>query len=103
LIVALIPSVEAVDVNRFNRVIAYNVLEADDFDLDKPYRILEALGKENGFEIVNPLENFRTVHANDKKLFLEGDPHFNKDGHELFAQQIGNYLKSSQDFRPPDM
>ena len=86
------------DVGRFNRAIAYNVYEADDFDLGKPYRLLEEFGKENGLEIVNPLEIFRMVHGNEKKLFFDGDPHFNKDGHELFAQQIGDYLKKSQKF-----
>ena len=98
LVVALIPSVEAVDVGRFNRAIAYNVYEADDFDLTKPYRILEEFGKEHELEIVNPLEIFKVVHAKEKKLYFEGDPHFNKDGHELFAQQIGAYLKKSQNF-----
>jgi lysophospholipase L1-like esterase len=102
-VVFLIPSVEAVDENRFHRTIAYNVYEEDDFDLDRPYRILESFGKENGIEIINPLENFRTVQANDKKLYFEGDSHFNKDGHELFAKQIKNYLRNFPEFLPPVM
>jgi hypothetical protein len=96
--VILIPSVEAVDENRFHRAIAYNVYEADDFDLGKPYRILEDFGKENDLEIVNPVEIFKVVQNNDKKLFFEGDLHFNKDGHELFAKQIRNYLRNSTKF-----
>lgn len=92
LIIAVIPSPLAMDEVRFKQEISQSIFDAKDFDLDKPYRLLEKFAATNNIEIVSPINFFRQVHKQEKSLYLERDMHFNPAGHNLFARAIADYL-----------
>lgn len=92
-ILALIPSLQTIDKKAFEHSFAYSIYDEEDFDLLKPYRLLEEFCKENDIEMINPVYAFRREYVAGKKLFLNNDMHFNKWGHELFAQEIFIFLK----------
>ncbi len=93
LILALIPSLQTVEPTAFAHTIAYTKYEPEDFDLDKPYRLLEEFGKEEQIEVLNPVASFRQAQAQRIKLYLPNDMHFTPAGHELFAKEIQRYLE----------
>jgi hypothetical protein len=98
LIVAVVPALQAVDRTAFEHTIARSVYRQEDFDLDKPYRLLSEFGEAEGIEFVIPLELFREVHGGSQELYLHRDQHWNELGHELFAQAIVDYLRTNRSF-----
>lgn len=95
LVIAIVPSIQSVQPRAFEDSIAYMVFEPDDFDLDKPYRLIEEFARANGIDAVNPVNLFRGEQQRGRNLYLANDMHFNGDGHELFAQAIAAYLMQS--------
>ncbi len=93
LIVALVPSLQAVVPKAFSQSIAYTQYYPQDFDLDKPYKRLQAFGQNYGIEIMSPLVKFRDMQANGHNLYLKRDMHFNKNGHMLFAHELAKVIK----------
>ena len=67
-----------------------------DFDLEKPYRNLEAFASANSIEVVNTYPALKRRADAGAKLYLRSDPHFNALGHEVFAAEIFAYLKQPQ-------
>ncbi len=92
LIVAVNPSPLAIDETRFKQTISQSIFDAKDFDLDKPYRLLERFAAKNNIEIIIPLNVFRQAHKQGKPLYLERDTHFNPEGHNLFGHKIAEYM-----------
>ena len=92
LIVAVIPSPLAIDEVRFKHAISQSIFDAKDFDLDKPYRLLEKFAARNNIEIIIPLNIFCQVYKQGKQLYIVRDTHFNPEGHNLFAREIAEYL-----------
>ena len=99
-LVALLPSVQAVDHRSFQHTIAYTEFGPDDFDLERPYRRLIALGEAEGIPMVHPLPLFRERHAAGRRLFIARDMHFNPEGHGLFAASLSQPIKTLLD-NPP--
>ena len=97
-IVARIPALQAVDERVFKDTIAYTTYDPEDFEIDKPYRMLVEFARSNRIEIVNPLQEFREHHS-QTKLFLERDMHFNKAGHRYFGRVIAEYINEGQAVR----
>lgn len=95
-IIAMIPSLQSVDEKAFRHSIAYLDFSPEDFELGKPYRLIEEFGEENGIEVINPLFAFRRKHTDEATLFLRNDMHFTEFGHELFAQEIAEYLDGTE-------
>jgi len=93
-IIVLVPSLQAVEDVAFHHAIAYTTYEPEDFDLWKPYRLVEAFAEEEHIEIINPLPSFLTAGSNGEKLYLKNDMHFTPRGHEVFAGEIYKYLTS---------
>lgn len=100
-IVILIPSLQSVDETAFSHSIAYTKFDPDDFDAEKPYRLLAEFGKENDIEVINPLASFKKTHQQKAKLFLNRDMHFNALGHELLAHEVHGYLLQRADSLNP--
>lgn len=100
-IVSLIPSLQSVDETAFSHTIAYTKFDPDDFDAEKPYRLLAEFGKENDIEVINPLPSFKRTHQQKAKLFLNRDMHFNALGHELLAHEVHGYLLQRPDSLNP--
>jgi hypothetical protein len=92
-IVVLIPALQTVDEKVFHQSISYSVYNDNDFDLEKPYKLLNEFCKSKNIELINPLPAFRKHHHKNNSLYLFKDMHFNYAGHKLFAQEILNYLR----------
>jgi len=88
LVVALIPSLQAVDHRALMRSIAYTQYDHVDFDLDKPYHLIREFAKKHGITVCHPLESFRTLKDQGETLYLKGDMHFNAKGHRVFAESL---------------
>lgn len=100
-ILALIPAAQAIDSRVFEDTIAYTVFEPADFELDKPYRNLEAFARSHGIEVVNAYLGFKRRVETGVPLYLRNDPHFNAAGHAAFAAEILAYLQRSGELVPP--
>lgn len=100
-IVVLIPSLQSIDRKAFDATIVQTVFQPEDFDLEKPYRLLEQFGKMHKLEIINPFSPLKRAHTDGSSLFLHRDMHLNKLGHDLLAREICKYFTTSpQSFRP---
>lgn len=88
LLLALIPSLQAVDRRALTRTLAYTRYDTSDFDLDKPYRVLGRFAARHGIVVCNPLEAFRKRRRHGEELFLRNDMHFAPSGHRAFADEI---------------
>jgi SGNH hydrolase-like domain, acetyltransferase AlgX len=94
-ILALIPSVQSVDDRAFRHSIAYSVFDEKDFELDKPYRLLEEFARRHGIEVVNPYRALKQRHQSGVHLYLRKETHFNPAGHATFARELAAYLNST--------
>jgi lysophospholipase L1-like esterase len=95
-ILALIPAVQAIDERAFVHSIAYTVYEPTDFELDKPYKALEAFARSNGIEVVNTYPALQKRQQAGATLYLPNDVHFNPLGQQAFAAEILAHLQSSR-------
>jgi hypothetical protein len=100
LVVTLIPSVQSVDVASFRRSIAYSKFEESDFDLARPYRLLEEFGRQHGIEMLNPYDAIKREHDSGKTLYLKQDIHLNREGHQVLAREIAGYLREHPIAKP---
>ena len=94
LLIALIPSLQAVDRDAFARTLAYTQYDPADFDVDKPYRMIERFAQERGISVCTPLGQFRRLHGEGATLFLRKDMHFNPVGHRAFADALEPVLRT---------
>lgn len=92
LILALVPALQAVVPQSLARSISYTEFRPTDFDVEKPYTMIEAFGAETGIEVINPLPAFVRAHKEGESLYLHHDMHFSVAGHRLFAEEIASYL-----------
>jgi lysophospholipase L1-like esterase len=91
-ILALIPSVQSVDPRALQASIAYSVFDPGDFDLDKPYRLLEDFARQHGIEVINTYPALKRQQQSGASLYLPNEIHFNREGHAAFARQLVDYL-----------
>jgi lysophospholipase L1-like esterase len=94
LVVAMIPSLQAVNPDELVNSIAYTRYETGDFDVDQPYRILGRFLTEHGVRVVSPLAAFREKRDRGTALYLPQDLHFSRKGHRLFAEAVAPMLKT---------
>lgn len=99
-LVALIPSLQAVDRRSFAHSIASSEFTPEDFDLEGPYRRLLALGEAEGIPMVHPLPLFRERHAAGQQLYIPRDMHFTPEGHRLFAAALVNPIRTILEGHP---
>ena len=95
LIVAAIPAKQAIEPITFQQSLAKSIFEVEDFDLDKPYRLLAEFAEASGIEFVNPVAAFRQRAASGEVLYLKRDVHLNAAGHDTLAQVLADYLDSA--------
>ena len=96
LIIAVIPSVQSIQEISFRHTISYSIFDKDDFDLDKPYRMLKEFALKNNIEIIVPVNVFREANRGGQHLYLKRDMHFSAAGHDLFAHAIADYLSKNK-------
>ncbi|NWF73745.1 MAG: hypothetical protein HXY51_11990, partial [Nitrospirae bacterium] len=92
----IIPTVYEVDERSYLDLIATHQLNGSDLNRDKPVEALAAILGREDIEAINLLPEFRT-RSNDsgQQLYIQGDGHFNKEGHRLAASVVsGNLAKT---------
>jgi acetyltransferase AlgX (SGNH hydrolase-like protein) len=100
-IILLIPSLQSIDGNAMEASIVQSEFDPTDFDLEKPYKLIETFGKMHNIEVVNPFSSLKKAHTDGSRVFLQRDMHWNKLGHDLVAREICKYLTASpQPFMP---
>jgi lysophospholipase L1-like esterase len=93
LVVALVPALQTVQAEALRDSIAHVAYETEDFDPDKPYRLVEEFARSNGIDVVNPVARFRAEEHAGTRLYLKRDMHFNAAGHALFAEAIAGHIE----------
>jgi lysophospholipase L1-like esterase len=96
LVIALVPSRQSVERQSLLASIAYTEFDVNDFDLEKPYRIIDEFGTTHGIEVVNPFPRFHEAAEAGASLYLKGDMHFNAAGHDLFARAVAQHLATQK-------
>jgi len=91
-IVALVPTKHSIEAKVLHHAISYTVYDSEDFDLNKPFQLLEEFGARHRIEVINPMSIFQR-NGSHMTLFLDRDMHFNKAGHELFGRVIAEYIQ----------
>ena len=64
------------------------------FTSEAPFQAIEAVGRREGFPVINLLEHFRRGRAADGPLFWEDDIHQNPRGARVFAEGVVTGLRS---------
>ncbi len=99
-VLVLIPSLQSIDARALRQSIAYSLYDEADFDLEKPYRLLEAFARAHEIEVVNPYRALKRLHEAGVPLYLKRDIHFNPAGHRALADEIAAYLTAGRAPRP---
>ena len=93
LAVLVVPDPVQVDEALWRSAVAELRLDPVAFDRDRPNAMLARLGREQGFEVVDPLAAMRRHAAEGARLFLPGDPHWSPDGHRVAAEVLAEALR----------
>ena len=72
------------------------------FTSEAPFQAIEAVGRREGFSVINLLRHFRQRRATDGPLFWEDDIHQNPRGARVFAEGLVAGLLA-HDLLPPDV
>jgi len=84
--VAVVPAAVQVDPARWEAARRAHSLREEDFDLEKPQRLLAAQGAADGFAVVDLLPALRDAAApGGDPLYFARDPHWTARGHEVAA------------------
>ena len=94
-VLVYIPSRIQVNPTFREEYISRNNLNEADFDFEKPSRLLREHGRAKEMIFVDLLEKFSKVNIDDNNLqiYNEYDPHFNKNGAEVFSTVLLNKLR----------
>ena len=76
-LVALIPTKQSVSGKALELSLAYSALDKNDFDLDKPYRMLQSFCQKHGIPCTNPKPAVTEAGAS---AYLKHDMHFSPEG-----------------------
>jgi hypothetical protein len=83
--VVVAPAAAQVEPTRWAEARRRYGLRDEDFDLEKPQRLLEAMGKAAGYPVIDLLPGLRAAAASGPPLYFTIDPHWNPRGHEAAA------------------
>ncbi|MBE2196752.1 MAG: hypothetical protein IAE83_21455 [Anaerolinea sp.] len=92
-IIVLLPTIYAVELDKLSALIDQYGLTVDDIDLQQPSRAMISYAQQYGLDIVDLTGAFRESYlANHSRLFGRVDSHFTPAGHELAANTLTPYL-----------
>lgn len=86
--VAVVPAASQVDAARWRAARERHSLRADDFDLEKPQRLLGAMGAADGYAVVDLLPALRAAARDGEPLYFARDPHWTARGHAVAADAV---------------
>jgi SGNH hydrolase-like domain, acetyltransferase AlgX len=90
--VVAIPTRSQVDPEAWAAVRNTYRLHDEDFDREKPQRILAAFAAENGIPLIDLLPTLRAAHRSGGAVYFTRDTHWNPRGHAVAADEIGRRL-----------
>jgi hypothetical protein len=93
LVIVAIPTEAQVDPQRWAAVRQQFRLNDDDFDLEKPQRILGAFASENGVPFIDLLPALRAARPTAGPLYFRTDIHWTPRGHTVAADEILRQLR----------
>ena len=88
LVLVVIPTEAQVDPQRWAAVRQRFRLNDEDFDLEKPQRILAAFASEHGIPFIDLLPALRAARAASGPLYFRTDIHWTARGHAVAADEI---------------
>ena len=93
LAMVLIPTIYEVDERSYGELLATLRLNESEFSRDKPVETLAAILDQEGIGAIDLLPAFRArSHDSGQELYIQGDGHFNKEGHRLAASVVSREL-----------
>ena len=95
LLVVVVPALQAVDRRARMNSIAYTKYYDEDFDVDKPFRLMAEFGEEEEIAVLNTVSSIREAAESDSYPYLRSDMHFNPVGHRVFAGEIVEFLRAN--------
>jgi lysophospholipase L1-like esterase len=93
LLVVSVPALQTVDPARLERSLAYLDYTPEDFDLEKPYRVLGESCAADGIAFLDAHPAFVERQRNGEPPHLERDLHINASGHRIIAEALTPRLK----------
>lgn len=89
----IIPTIYAADSGSYSELISTQRLTASELNRDKPVETLMAILEREGIWAINLLPDLRSrSHAPGQQFYIQGDGHFNKDGHQLAVSIVSKEL-----------
>jgi lysophospholipase L1-like esterase len=89
----MIPTIYEVDDRAYSNLIATQRLNDTNFNREKPVETLAAILKQAGIQAIDLLPEFRVwSRSTGRPLYLDGDGHFNAEGHRLAASIVSKQL-----------
>jgi hypothetical protein len=99
LAVIAIPTQSQVEPEAWAAVVRTYGLREEDFDLEKPQRILAAFAAERGIPLIDLLSPLRAARASDGPLYFSRDTHWTPRGHAVAADEILRQLTARKILR----
>jgi hypothetical protein len=96
LAIVVIPTAAQVYPDRWTEVRRRYDLREEDFDLEKPQRILAAFARDNAIPLIDLLPTLRAARDTGGPLYFRTDIHWTPRGHEVAAAEILRQLRSSE-------
>jgi hypothetical protein len=94
LAVTVIPAAAQVDPERWDETRRRYGLRDEDFDLEKPHRLMEAFGAESGIPVIDLLPALRAARSTGGPLYFTTDIHWTPRGHAVAADEILRQLRA---------
>lgn len=88
----LLPAEEQIDHELQRLYLAMSGGMADEYEFDKPQRLLLEWGREKGVKVIDLAPRFRE-HATRHRLYVDNDIHWNSNGNALAAETILEELR----------
>jgi lysophospholipase L1-like esterase len=95
LAVVAIPTEAQVDPDAWDAARRRYGLREEDFDLEKPQRVLTAFAAERGIPLIDLLPALRAARGTGPRLYSRSDIHWTPRGHAVAAEEILRRLRSS--------
>jgi hypothetical protein len=96
LAIVVIPTAAQIYPDRWTEVRRRYDLRQEDFDLEKPQRILASFARDNAIPLIDLLPTLRAARDTGGPLYFRTDIHWTPRGHAVAAAEILRQLRSSK-------
>ena len=96
LLVVAFPCQYQVEKGRWELIMEQYKMKKEDYDIDKPQKILIDIADKEGIPVLDLTDSFRIHASKGEHLYIESEYHWNKAGHYYAAEEIYNFLKDDK-------